>query len=189
MILVFPESAYSLQKRRIMRLNFIDPQTLARLIASPEPADILDPKREIFLDNVRQTILALPDLPGRVVVMTYFEQKDIDEIACELNLPASEIKRLLKDAKLNLKNALTGLVKDYWPKKFGHLKTCPICNHPKREIIEGILTERNSSLNWAAVNKQLKLAINESFNPPSILIYHLKFHGNKSDGVVNNVKS
>jgi hypothetical protein len=169
-----------------MRLNYVDPNLLERL-AADKPFEIaLDPGRDEFIERIRQAVMSLPDLPKQVAIMSFFEERETSDIALELRVSENEVKRLLNTARLSLKNALAGLVKERWPKKFGHLKACPICGHPQREAIEKIIAGKSQRQSWSSINKLLRQAIGKTFHPPSLMIYHLKYHLNETSQEINH---
>jgi len=155
---------------------FVDHQVLTKIAAylpsdPPESDDYRD-----FLDLVRQTVYDLESNHRQVVIMYYFENLDVEQITAELGLDQRIIYRRLRESLIKLRSSLAEAVKSRWPKQFRSLKLCPICDHPERLAIEKIIHGKKTSESWRTINKKLKQQIGRIFNPPTIMINHIKYH-------------
>ena len=159
-----------------MTLIYVDHNMLAK-IASDKPSAFEDSEDYLkFLEQVRRQVYQLDKNHSRVIIMYYFENRDIDQIAAETGLGQQDIRKLLRESLLILKYALAGIVEKRWPDRFKNINTCPICSHPQRVDIEKIISAHKSGESWGKVNKRLRQKIGRTFNPPMVLINHLKYH-------------
>lgn len=155
---------------------YVDHHLLAKL-AGISPAESSDSEEYLeFLDKVRKEVLALSANHRQVIIMYYFECREIEDIAAEMKLHQDDIRRLLRVGLLQLKHSLTDLVAKRWPNRFKAVKKCRICSHPRRRQIELILNARKPTESWGKINTKMKKQIGCSFNPPSVMISHLKYH-------------
>ena len=155
---------------------YVDSQTLARIAGvSPEPDFDSEDYLE-FLEAVRKEVIALPESDSRVIIMYYFECRSIEEIAGEIGIGDTDIKMILRRSLLTLKSRLDKMVRARWPRRFADNPKCRICRHPQKDEIERILREKAPSESWGSVNSRLKSKLGLSFNPPSILISHMRYH-------------
>ena len=159
----------------IMTMIFVDHQTLSQ-IAGFTPGDNENAEYQDFLESIRREVLELPADQRQVITLYYFETREIVNIATELGLPESDIRKLLRDGLNMLRHRLADLVRKRWPTKFAEARRCPICAHPRRREIEAIVKARKPADSWGKVNRELRKRFGCSFNPPSVLISHLKFH-------------
>lgn len=163
-----------------MRLIFVDHQTLAK-IAGGQP-DIFNEIPEkgadlrAFRDSIRQAVEALNEKHRQVIEMYFFENLNIGQIAQETAIKPSLVLKLLREATLTLKHSLADIVRNRWPDRFGGLGRCQVCEHPKRKIIEIIANSKKRGESWGSLNKRLAKIAGTTFNPPSILINHMKYH-------------
>jgi len=155
---------------------FVDHQVLIN-IASYLPSEISESDDNSgFLDLIRQKVYDLENDHRRVIIMYYFENLGVEQIAVELGLDQRAVYRLLRESLIMLKSSLTEVVKARWPRRFSDLKLCPICDHPERQTIETIIRGKKSGDSWGAINKKLKQRIGRIFNPPTVMINHIKYH-------------
>ena len=159
-----------------MTITFIDHNTLAKIVSDKSSAFEDSEDYLAFLDQVRQRVHQLDCIHSRVIIMYYFENRDIDQIAAETGLDQQDIRKALREGLLTLKYALAEAVEKRWPDRFKNINTCPICSHPQRVDIEKIISAHKSGESWGKVNKRLRQKIGRTFNPPMVLINHLKFH-------------
>lgn len=155
---------------------FVDHQTLGKIAGSVTDIHLVSDDYREFLESVRQQVEALNTNHRNIITMYYFEGRDIAEIALKISLPEDDIRRLLREALNKLRYVLAGPVEKRWPKHFKSLNDCPICGHAKRGLIEKIILNKKPGQSWGAINKVLLKKIGQSFNPPLILINHLKYH-------------
>jgi len=154
---------------------FVDHQTLEKIIDNgKEYPD--DKEFEAFREKIREKVYDLDEIHRRVIIMYFFENLNLDEIADEIDLHVFQVHKLLSEALLILKHSLAETVQERWPDRFKNLNTCPVCNHPKRHLIEKIIRKKKKNESWRLVNNRLKQKTGQAFNPPSILINHLKYH-------------
>ena len=155
---------------------FVDHQVLVKIAAylpsePPESDDYKD-----FLELVRQKVYDLDSDHRRVIIMYYFENLEVNHIADELGLDQRTVYRFLRESLIMLKASLAETVKTRWPGRFDDLKSCPICNHPERTNIEKIIRSKRPCDSWSTINKKLKKRIGRIFNPPNVMINHIKYH-------------
>ena len=155
---------------------FVDHQVLINIAACqpskpPESDDHKD-----FLDLIRQKVYDLDSNHRQVTIMYYFENLEVNRIADDLGLDQRTVYRLLRESLIMLKTSLAKAVKARWPGRFDDLKLCPICGHPERSAIDSIILSKKSNESWGAINKKLKQRIGRIFNPPAIMINHIKYH-------------
>jgi hypothetical protein len=159
-----------------MKQIYVDHQTLTRLAGTTpgnneESEDYLD-----FLSRVRKEVESLDHNHRRVITMYYFECLDIKQIALSMKLPPDDIRSLLRESLLMLKSNLADIVAKRWPKRFSKIKRCKICGHPQRSLIEKIVRERLPSDSWGKTNRLIKKQVGCCFNPPTVIINHMKYH-------------
>jgi hypothetical protein len=159
-----------------MRQIYVDHQTLTRLAgAVPAGSNPDDDTRE-FLDRVRKEVESLMPDHRRVITMYYFECLEIGQIADEISLPPDNIRRLIHEGLMILKNRLADIVYQRWPRRLKKISKCKICSHPDRALIEKIVKARKPSDSWGKTNRQIKQKLGCSFNPPAVIISHMKYH-------------
>ncbi len=160
---------------------YIDHQLLAK-IAGSSPEKAADSEDYLaFLGRIRRAVEALPENHSKVITAYYFETRVIDDIAEEIGLPEEDTRRILREGLLKLKHALADEVKTRWPDRFGDIRICPICNHPERVAIETLIKSKKRNESWGVVNRRLKSKFGVSFNPPSVIISHMKYHTKDSE--------
>lgn len=162
---------------------FVDHQLLTKLAGAMPQKPVDSEDYLAFLQKVREAVLQLPPNHSKVIAAYYFECRVIKEIAVELGLSEADIKCILREGLLKLKHTLIPEVKTRWPNRFGHLRDCPICSHPDRDNIEAIIKAKKHSESWGAINKKLKFKFGVSFNPPSVIISHMKYHNNENEEI------
>ena len=123
---------------------------------------------------IRREVMALPDPHRQVIIMYHFENAEIDQIAREMNVSESDICRFLDEGLRLLQRRLIESVHKRWPKRFR--QKCPICNHPRRKEIDQLLTSRKPTNSWGKTNRAIKRRFGCTFNPPFVMINHLKYH-------------
>jgi hypothetical protein len=155
---------------------FVDHQVLANIAANPPSECYESDEYKSFLDLVRQKVYDLDSDHRQVTVMYYFENLEANHIAAELDLDQRTVYRLLRESLRILKASLAEAVKSRWPGRFDDLKSCPICNHPERTAIEKIIRGKKAGDSWSTINKKLKKRIGRIFNPPNVMINHIKYH-------------
>ncbi len=155
---------------------FVDHQTLAKIAGSIDDSDRNDADYEAFLESVRQEVYALDSPYRQVIIMYYFENLGLDQITKEVNLDTPHLDRILREGTLLLRYSLAEMVQKRWPGRFKNIRLCPVCSHPRRVAIERILAEKKAGESWGTLNKRLRKSVGKTFNPPSILINHLKYH-------------
>ena len=72
----------------------------------PDPAEIL--AREADARAVQRAVSNLPDRYRALVVLRYFDDMTVPQIAAELALPEGTVKRLLHEARSRIRRDLTG---------------------------------------------------------------------------------
>lgn len=165
-----------------MSIIFVDHQTLTKLAGYPSDSLWQNEKSKnnadylAFLDLVRQAVNTLDDKLRRVIEMYFFENLNISQIEQETGQSCHQVQKLLREAMLILKYSLTDIVRSRWPDRFKEVNRCPICRHPQRKTIEKIIKCKKEAESWGMINKRLKKKVGETFNPPSIMINHIKYH-------------
>jgi len=155
---------------------FVDHQTLAE-VAPQLPSkiqysdDYLD-----FLAGVRREVLNLDSDHQQATIMYYFEERTLDEIAAEMGITTRKAAELIRESRDRLKHVLASRMHERWPNRFRKPRVCPICSHPKRDLIEKIIAAKKPKESWAFINTKIKKRCGKSINPPSVLIGHLKNH-------------
>jgi len=134
------------------------------------------PNLSDFLNEVRRAVSSLETIQGTVITMYHFENLDFDQIAAALDLPIPQVKKLHGEALVILKYGLAEAVNRRWPGRFDKMLSCPICSHPKRELIERIITGKKEHESWGTINRRLKSQIGRIIHPPALLINHQKYH-------------
>ncbi len=155
---------------------FVDHNTLINLTADITSKFEESDDYQNFLDLVRRQVYGLDSDHRLAVVMYYFENREIGQIAAETGLNYRDICKLLRESLLILKYSLAEAVEKRWPGKFNNLNPCPICSHSARIEIEDIISSRKSGVSWGTVNKKIKRKFGCAFNPPIIMINHQKYH-------------
>jgi hypothetical protein len=155
---------------------FVDHQLLAKIAGAAPDDSPCSPDLAEFLDDIRAVVGSLDELASKIIIMYHFESLEFDQIAAELGLKVSQIKKIHSEAFVNLKYRLAEMVNRRWPGKFPAAKHCPICDHPKRQLIDRIIASKHQRESWGTINKRLKAEIGRSFHPPSLLINHQKYH-------------
>jgi hypothetical protein len=159
-----------------MTMIYVDHQTLSE-IAGYAPNEVAESAGyHDFLESVRQEVSGLSDNHRQVIIMYYFESREITAIAIELHLNENDVRKLLREGLGQLKHRLTDLVQKRWPDRFAALKPCPICSHPRRRQIDKLLEARKPTDSWGKVNRAVRQKFGCTFNPPSVIINHLKYH-------------
>jgi hypothetical protein len=165
-----------------MSIIFVDHQTLTKLASYPSNYLWQNEKSKndtdylAFLDSVRQAVNTLDDKRRRVIEMYFFENLNLCQIEQETGQSCHQVQKLLREAMLMLKHSLTDIVCNRWPDRFKEANRCPICKHPQRKTIEKIVKCKKQSESWGIINKRLKKKVGQTFNPPSIMINHIKYH-------------
>lgn len=171
-----------------MSLIFVDHQMLAKLAGNRPPgsfgSDELwqleksenDTNHQAFLDSVRQAVNALGQKHRQVIEMYFFENLNLSQIEQETGQSQHQVQKLLREAILMLKSTLAEIVCNRWPDRFQKINRCPICLHPERKMIERVISGKKEAESWGIINKRLKKRVGETFNPPSIMINHIKYH-------------
>jgi len=159
-----------------MTIIFVDHQILVNVASYLPSKPAESDEYKDFLDMVRQKVDELEPGGRQVVIMYYFENLEAGCIAAELGLDERIVHQLLRESLKKLKASLAEAVKARWPDRCGNLKLCPICGHPERQAIENIIRAKKPGDNWGTVNKKLKRRIGRTFNPPTIMTNHLKYH-------------
>ncbi len=168
-------------KRRPVKIIYLDPLMLAE-IAGAEPEPEFEPELERLRDIIRKEVLALEYPAGEILIRLYFEGMDAEAAAAEIGLSPESVIKISREALHVLKNRLRQVVHKRWPKFFPSAETCPICAHPERAEIERIITAKIDSESWGSVNRKLKKSVGRIFNPPMIIINHLKYHRGTNNG-------
>ncbi len=158
-----------------MSLLFVDHQMLSKLVSSKKEF-FGDDKAEAFHDLIREKVYNLEDQHKQAIVMHYFENLNLTDIAGEMGLEENQVHKLLGEALSILKYVLADIVENRWPDRFKNLHLCPVCNHPEKKKIEKIISGKRNKDSWGKINSQLNKHVGETFHPPSILINHLKYH-------------
>ncbi|OQX92298.1 MAG: hypothetical protein B6D58_03655 [candidate division Zixibacteria bacterium 4484_95] len=165
-----------------MSIIFVDHQTLAKLAGYPSDSIWQNEKSKndtdylAFLDTVRQAVNSLDDKHRRVIEMYFFENLSLHQIEQEMEQNCHQVQKLLREAMLMLKYSLTDVVRNRWPERFKEVNRCPICKHPQRKTIEKIIKSKKEAESWGTISKRLKKKVGETFNPPSTMINHIKYH-------------
>jgi hypothetical protein len=155
---------------------YVDHQTLSRIAEYIPNNDDESPDYRAFLNSVRHAVKALPVSHQRAITMYYFENRETDNIAADLQLDNTDVCKLLREGLNMLKYRLADLVKKRWPNRFTRIRPCPICSHPRRLDIERIIAAKQPTDSWGKVNRALKRDVGCAFNPPSVIISHIKYH-------------
>lgn len=156
------------------RIIYLDPELLD-LVEDRESPDT-DPE---LITRVNEALEKLEPELRRLLKMRYYDGARIRHIAGALNKSENEITGLLYEAKRQMKILLADFVRKRWGVESSGI--CRICAHPKRAVIEKILSTRKRSESWRAINGRIFEAVGESFQPPQILRAHLR-HMNKKRG-------
>jgi hypothetical protein len=175
----FKKANYFRSQGVYMTQIFVDHNTLINIAADIAPDLNESEDYQEFLDQVRQQVYSLNSNHRTVAVKYYFENLEIEQIAAETGLNEQDIRKLLRESLLILKSALTEIVRRRWPDRFLQLKTCPICDHPAKIEIERIISMKKPEESWGTINQRMKRMIGCSFNPPILMINHLKYHNKR----------
>ncbi|MCD6162091.1 MAG: sigma-70 family RNA polymerase sigma factor [candidate division Zixibacteria bacterium] len=156
-------------------MRYVNHQKLNAIISNESKTSI-DHSLEALRLAVREKVHALDEPYRQIIVMYYFENQKLDSIAKETGLCVPQINKHLGEALLILKYSLAEIVKKRWPNRFANDCLCPVCSHPQKHKIEMILLSKKNNESWGIINKRLKKAVKTAFNPPIILLNHLRYH-------------
>ena len=157
-----------------MAIIYVDHQTLVKL-AGTATSRGSDETADQLRDIVRQAVDELDASSRQIISMFYFESRKINEIAKQTGLEIPRIREIIREGLNRLKHLLADEASRRWT---GRVKVshCPVCLHPRRLAIEAIIQQKKTCQSWARINRRLLARIGRRFNPPSLLVNHLKYH-------------
>lgn len=134
------------------------------VIEIPEPAPEL-------VSAVKNAIQQLPDDYQAIITYLFYDGLTFDEIAQKLELPPELVMNKYQLAANQLRIFLHGFVEKRWGIRH---TVCCVCIHPQCERINRILRRKSPEETWSSFNRRLEGSVGAKFNPPQILIAHLK---------------
>ena len=123
-------------------------------------------------EEVRKALKSLKPELRSIICSYYFDGNSIEEIAAKNKLSEKQVSIFLRLAKKLLRNLLNNFVKSRWRIKVKG--KCRVCSHRKRKTIDRMLIAKANDETWGAFGKRLAKVTGYNFQPPQILIAHLK---------------
>jgi hypothetical protein len=159
-----------------MQIKFVDHQSLIKLADSnlltvPDCGDL-----DKIKADVRSAIRLLSQSQQTIIIMYYFEDASIEQIAAETGMSPKQIKKLLSAARTTLKYSLKKAVVERWPAVSQDLPVCPICLNKRRAEIDKLIKAKPDSQSWRSFNQILFKEFGLKINPPILLKYHIEYH-------------
>jgi hypothetical protein len=159
-----------------MQVVFVDHQTLAKLADRNLLTLADDSDLDEIKQKVRQAISRLSPNQQTIIIMYYFEDASIEQIAARMDLTPKQIHKSLSAARTTIKHALQRTVESRWPSIGQTQPACQICLHPRRAEIEKMISEKPDSHSWRLFNEKLSNEFGLKINPPIKIKHHVKYH-------------
>jgi len=119
-----------------------------------------DIKPDVQTDGeVRRAIESLAEDEMEFVIRFYFMGQGYQDIADKSGRVVHKLEALHKRAIRKLKSRLQSFVKKRYGVKSRNVRSCPVCESPRRAAIDELIINRNELATWRPVLKE----INEKF--------------------------
>jgi hypothetical protein len=157
-------------------MTFVDHQTLAKMADKNLLSLSENPELDQLRESVNEAVKALPEDQQTIIRMYYFERASLKQIMVETGKSKFQVDRALANAKTALKHSLAAIVQQRWPECNIILPRCPLCDHPRRQEIDLMISKKPKSQNWREFNQALFRKFGLTVNPPSLIMYHIQYH-------------